>query len=74
MSVLAYHPGTQASVLVADEAMPQLRRSGWLTKAEHDANEAEIAQRAEAAAAAEKAAKADAAAGSKPAGKTGKEN
>lgn len=63
--VWAYHPGTDAAFEIDEAAMPQMRRSGWLTMAEHNANQAEIAERA---AAAEKAA-------SKTAGKTGaKEN
>ena len=52
MSVLAYHPETQATVVVDDEALVHMRLSGWLTQAEHDANQAAAA---EAAATAEQA-------------------
>ena len=52
--VVIYHPGTDARASVPEEAVPQLRRSGWLLLSEHEANEA---QRAEREAAASKTAK-----------------
>lgn len=48
-AVLAYHPGTQAQLVVDDEQLLHMRVSGWMTQAEHDENQA-------AAAAAEQAA------------------
>jgi hypothetical protein len=50
MSTLAYHPGTGHAVVVDDGALDHLRAAGWLSMAEHEANLAEAAARAEAAA------------------------
>ena len=38
--VVIYHPGTGAQVTVHEEALPQLRRSGWLLLSEHQENQA----------------------------------
>ncbi len=58
MSVLAYHPGTGASVVVSEEALDHMRVSGWLSQAEHEANLAEQAAREQAATAAQAGGKA----------------
>lgn len=42
--VLIYHPGTQAQATVDEEALPHLRRSGWLLQSEHDENQAAAAE------------------------------
>ncbi len=47
--VVIYHPGTEAQVTVHEEALPQLRRSGWLLLSEHQQNEAAAAEREAAA-------------------------
>ncbi len=56
MSVLAFHPGTGASVVVSEEALDHMRASGWLPAAEHESNLAEAAAAAEAKRADSKAA------------------
>lgn len=40
MSVHAYHPETRADLMVTEDQLLHMRASGWLTKAEHDQNEA----------------------------------
>lgn len=40
MSVHAYHPETQASVVVDDEQLAHMRVSGWMTQAEWDESQA----------------------------------
>jgi len=47
VSVAAYHPGTQAITVVDDDQMTHLYASGWITLAEHQANEAAAAAAAE---------------------------
>lgn len=49
MSVLACHPGTGAQLVIDEGQLVHMRASGWMTQAEHDANQAE----ADAAAAAQ---------------------
>jgi hypothetical protein len=56
MSVLAYHPETGHQVVVDEGALVHLRMSGWMTQAEHDANQAAAAEAADKAAAQDKAA------------------
>jgi len=46
VSVAAYHPGTQAVQVVDDDQMTHLYASGWITLAEHQANEAAAAEAA----------------------------
>jgi len=59
--VVIYHPGTDATASVAEEGLPQYRRSGWLLLSEHQQNEADREQReaAEAAAASKTSGKGD---------------
>ena len=38
--VVIYHPGTDATVAVPEEAVPHYRMSGWLLLSEHQENEA----------------------------------
>ena len=57
MAVHAYHPETGADVVVTDEQLNHMRLSGWLTRAEHEQNQAALA--AQAAAAAKKPSKSD---------------
>ena len=38
--VRAYHPETRGEAVVDEEAMPHLRRSGWLLRSEWDENQA----------------------------------
>jgi hypothetical protein len=40
VSVLAYHPETGAQVVVDEGQLVHMRASGWMTQAEHDANQA----------------------------------
>lgn len=40
------HPSSGAHVNVPSEAVPTYRQSGWLTRAEHEANQSEAAARA----------------------------
>jgi hypothetical protein len=47
--VMIYHPGTDATAAVPEEAVPQLRVSGWLLLSEHQQNEADRAEREAAA-------------------------
>lgn len=47
--VIIYHPGLQRQESVHEEALFQLRRSGWLLLSEHEANEAQRAEREAAA-------------------------
>jgi hypothetical protein len=47
--VVAYHPVTQAQAQVPEESMPHLRASGWLLLDEHQANQAQAAEREAAA-------------------------
>lgn len=42
--VRAFHPGTGGECVVDEEAMPHLRRSGWLLASEHEANQAAAAE------------------------------
>lgn len=35
-----YHPETQATVAVPEEAVPHLRQAGWLLRSEWDDNQA----------------------------------
>lgn len=56
MSVLAFHPGTGAQVVLDEDQLVHMRLSGWMTQAEHDANQAAAAEAAEQAAAQDKAA------------------
>jgi hypothetical protein len=63
MSLHAYHPETQASVMVEQGQLDHMRASGWLLWSEYEANEV---ARAEREAAASKSAA--------PAAKTSKEN
>jgi len=46
VSVAAYRPGTQAITVVDDDQMTHLYASGWITLAEHQANEAAAADAA----------------------------
>lgn len=46
MSVHAYHPETGASVVLTEEQLAHMRVSGWMTQAEHDANQAAAAEAA----------------------------
>jgi hypothetical protein len=39
--ITAYHPGLDRVIRVAPSAMANLRQAGWLTLAEHRANEAQ---------------------------------
>jgi hypothetical protein len=55
--VRAYHPGTDATVVVPEESMFHLRQSGWLLESEHAENQA--AAQAEAKPAAKSAARND---------------
>jgi hypothetical protein len=48
--VEVYHPGTEATVAVPEEAVPHLRVSGWLLLSEHQENQAQAAEREAAAA------------------------
>ena len=45
--VRAYHPGTGGECVVDEEAMPHLRRSGWLLTSEWEANQAAAAEAAD---------------------------
>jgi hypothetical protein len=47
--VVIYHPGTEAQVAVPEESLPHYRQSGWLLLSEHQANEAQRAEREAAA-------------------------
>lgn len=47
MAVLAYHPETQAQVVMDEGALLHMRMSGWMTQAEYDANQAAAAEAAE---------------------------
>jgi hypothetical protein len=42
--VLIYHPGTQATATVPDDAVHHYRRSGWLLASEHEDNQAQAAK------------------------------
>jgi hypothetical protein len=55
--VVVYHPVTEAVVAVPEESVPHLRMAGWLLLSEHQANQAQAAERE--AAAAKTAAKKD---------------
>ena len=46
MSVHAYHPGTGAALELTEEQLAHLRASGWLTREEHEANQAAAAEQA----------------------------
>ena len=46
---VVYHPGTEAIVAVPEESVPHLRMSGWLLLSEHQANQAQAAEREQAA-------------------------
>lgn len=44
--VVAYHPVTGAEIVVDAEALDgHLRASGWMTRGEHDENQARLAER-----------------------------
>jgi hypothetical protein len=43
MSAVLYHPGTQATIVVNPDAVPQYRLSGWLLRSEWEANQAQAA-------------------------------
>ena len=44
--VLAYHPETGAEAVVTSEALEHhLRQSGWMTREEHEENQARLAER-----------------------------
>lgn len=45
-AVLAYHPETQAQLVVDDGQLLHMRVSGWMTQAEWDANQAAAAEAA----------------------------
>ena len=47
--VVVYHPVTEAIVAVPEESVPHLRASGWLLLSEHQANQAQAAEREQAA-------------------------
>ena len=47
--VVIYHPGTDATTAVPEEGLPHYRASGWLLLSEHQANEAQRAEREAAA-------------------------
>ena len=47
--VTIYHPGTDARASVPEEAVPHLRRSGWVLLSEHEQNEADRVEREAAA-------------------------
>ena len=48
MSVLMWHPGTQATFEAPDDAVPHYRQSGWLLASERSDHLARIAERAKA--------------------------
>jgi len=47
--VVMYHPVTEAIVPVPASAVPHHRMSGWLLLSEHQANQAQAAEREQAA-------------------------
>ena len=47
--VVIYHPGIAQQAAVPEEALPHYRQSGWLLLSEHQANEAQRAEREAAA-------------------------
>jgi len=48
--IVVYHPVTEAIVAVPESSVPHLRASGWLLLSEHQANQAQAAEREQAAA------------------------
>ena len=58
MTVHAYHPDTGHELVVTDEQMEHMRRSGWVLKTEHEERQ-RAAQAAADAAAKPKTAKSD---------------
>jgi hypothetical protein len=45
--VVAYHPGLGRTAEVDEDAMPQLRQSGWILNSENEANKAQAAKAAD---------------------------
>ena len=52
MSVLAYHPGTQALAVLTDEQLVHMRAAGWVLQSEYEAAQEHAATQAAAQAAA----------------------